>query len=833
MKKIYTFVMTMCTCALFVNAQSVIETKKNISEVKLQFENVAKEQTLPPTLSNFYVGNVPSGTYNEVHGNYVKTSDGGFAVSGYCNDQATPVLNGDGGYLMKLDASANVQWTYSVYPTGINKIWIESVFQASDGNYYLTGVYNNGSAVDNYMFIKKINSSGSLVWTRFYKESGTSDHDNPIVIESSGGNLYACYQQGFDVGFFEFNSGSGSIVAGQHGRTVCGCMGTLLRAKMTSTGKIGLLTGGRIVYFNPTGSVNMLHQVGGYDFLEAGGFIYFITTQTKALTKYYYYGTSIGSALWSKKYEYYPSDVYETFLGITLASDLNVIAHGRSQHTQTGSARLHHYMKIDASNGNVIWANCSGAMGEVIYNTDEMSPLITKSNGDYAVFVNTGYTTTTGYDVGLLEITSGGSYNGCYDNAFTPTVSVLTASTPATQSPVTLTVVPTSTLYAGVMTEGPGTITKYLGCNAASGSSPTAAFSMTNSGCINQAVSLSNSSTGNPSPTFVWSSNPSSGVSFAPSTTNANSVTFANTGTYTITLAATNTVGTNSTTHVITIATCTTGGGGGGNNCDSLKNITNPASIAIYFADTYAPNDSGYISGTNKYCDKGKYEKYTSGVAGQQLYGIRARIYKSSGSGSATFKVYNDAAGNPGSVIGSKTVLLNSMTSTQYAYITLTTPINVTTPYYIGFDVPGGGCSTLDTLVVFTNNFSTGGGTANMGYEQWSDNSWHTYNSTYAVTLNHYMFPIFCAPGTSIDQVMMNSELFTIYPNPGTGKYKIRNEYFNEFSIEVRDNLGKLVLVNDKLKNNEELDISGLSNGIYLVNIKTSGGVIVKKLFKN
>jgi len=69
-----------------------------------------------------------------------------------------------------------------------------------------------------------------------------------------------------------------------------------------------------------------------------------------------------------------------------------------------------------------------------------------------------------------------------------------------------------------------------------------------------------NVSTGNPIPTYSWSTNPSAGVTYSPGSTDMNpSVIFPSAGIYTVTCAATNSVGTGTSAMTVTVDVCDVG----------------------------------------------------------------------------------------------------------------------------------------------------------------------------------------------------------------------------------------------------------------------------------
>ncbi len=90
---------------------------------------------------------------------------------------------------------------------------------------------------------------------------------------------------------------------------------------------------------------------------------------------------------------------------------------------------------------------------------------------------------------------------------------------------------------------------------------PTSSFSLSLSTlCVNSSITTSNTSIGSPTPTFSWVANPSNGVGFLPSSTAINpTVQFANSGSYTITCIATNSIGTNNSSKIVNVSSCNVG----------------------------------------------------------------------------------------------------------------------------------------------------------------------------------------------------------------------------------------------------------------------------------
>jgi hypothetical protein len=90
-----------------------------------------------------------------------------------------------------------------------------------------------------------------------------------------------------------------------------------------------------------------------------------------------------------------------------------------------------------------------------------------------------------------------------------------------------------------------------------------------------------------------------------------------------------------------------------------------------------------------------------------------------------------------------------------------------------------------------------------------------------------------CVPG--IKNENLKDEL-CLYPNPGTGIFKIKNNSFNYHNciLTIRDLLGKCVFKESLIEEKESIDLTHLNDGVYfytveLNNRKTSGKLIIEK----
>ena len=131
----------------------------------------------------------------------IQTSDGGYALIGYSDssDGDVSVNNGNRDFwVVKIDASGAIHWEKSFGYAGIDEG--VSILETSDNHFILSGVldvsasggdgnfgrYSTMHAGGDYWSIK-INSTGDLVWSRFY---GGSFTDAPTgILEDTNNNL--------------------------------------------------------------------------------------------------------------------------------------------------------------------------------------------------------------------------------------------------------------------------------------------------------------------------------------------------------------------------------------------------------------------------------------------------------------------------------------------------------------------------------------------------------------------------------------------------------------------------------------------------------------------
>jgi PKD repeat protein len=419
-----------------------------------------------------------------------------------------------------------------------------------------------------------------------------------------------------------------------------------------------------------------------------------------------------------------------------------------------------------------------------------------------------------------------------------------------------------------------GTFRSQLSASAAtlctiSSSAPTASFSIPATGCNNSAVTVSNLSTGSPAPNYSWSSNPSAGVSFNPNITAvAPTINFTTPGTYTISVAATNSLGTNSNTKVISITSCSAAVLCG----DTITNVTTTGTLGLATAgsDTATPGCSpkaGYLMGSNCYDDKEKAEffafsKYSSitspkiksvivifykdgtrGTGGNSATAVNLKLYNgtmaSGPTGTATpFGQVNANIGNILAVTATNSVNYVGLQPTVYTnpilrpyrYI-LPTPVNApaTNGFFASVTIP---TAAGDTAVIMDDGSLLTG----TNWELWSDNSWHNLSTAWGgYDASMAILPEMQCGVTAINKNSVLDANVSLHPNPSNGLVNIVATLPNSQSLEisVHNSLGQLISSTKHTgvtSNVFTMDLNEYSNGVYFVTINNGEEKIVKRL---
>lgn len=343
---------------------------------------------------------------------------------------------------------------------------------------------------------------------------------------------------------------------------------------------------------------------------------------------------------------------------------------------------------------------------------------------------------------------------------------------------------------------------------------------------VGTSINFTDLSTGSPT-TWSWSfpgANPSSSTQQNP--TNIN---YPSAGTYNVSLTATN--GNGSNTHTKNGYIIVTSGGTGG--CDTVSNI--PAS---WTPSLLMSSNGGYVSGHNGYMDIAKAEIFSQAIpANYEAVGLLIDFGVAKNANSTnTFNMqfWSGTGGTPGSSLVTTTktyaAAAADVTGGNLTYAAVA-PTTLTSPYFAGvsFTYAAG-----DTLAI--KHTATGEVAICTAWEQWSDQSWVAFDGTggWGVVAAMAIYPILCDP-TGVNEPVKNG--IVIYPNPTSGQLIIHNS--NNTSLpavfKINNMIGQTVMQQElsSFSGTHYMDLSGLENGLYLVEVITGNTQMVYRIMLN
>ena len=104
-------------------------------------------------------------------------------------------------YIMKTDADGNPEWTVIEASANNNNDWARDVVQTDDGNYVVTGTWND-DGWNSKAALRKYNSSGELMWA--YNYSSSVANEAYEILETDEGDLVFAGYSGTQHGAYIF-----------------------------------------------------------------------------------------------------------------------------------------------------------------------------------------------------------------------------------------------------------------------------------------------------------------------------------------------------------------------------------------------------------------------------------------------------------------------------------------------------------------------------------------------------------------------------------------------------------------------------------------------------
>lgn len=259
---------------------------------------------------------------------------------------------------------------------------------------------------------------------------------------------------------------------------------------------------------------------------------------------------------------------------------------------------------------------------------------------------------------------------------------------------------------------------------------------------------------------------------------------------------------------------------------------------------TYGAGADGYVAGTNAYGDVAKAQKYDLATYSLGLpatvSGVAMIIPYVTGTGNITAKVYSDASGLPGTLLGtSLPVGLATVNTNTYTTFVFSSSVNLTgTVFHVALDFSATNPVAGDTVIVAQTDDGCTANTVDGSTEQLSDNSWQTFTTASPAgwgftSTDLAIFPIITAE--IVTGVKANTaSVATISPNPSNGIFNVTLKSNSDVNVTVANAIGQVV-VNKSFTSTEAVsfDLSNQNNGVYFVTITNGNSKTVKKVVLN
>jgi len=264
--------------------------------------------------SEYYWAKTYGGTGTDVAESIIKTTDGGFLVSGIANHVGPGEFDWS---ITKVSSDGEIIWQ-KTFSGSIGSLWSQSLQQTTDGNYIVTGYTESFGAGETDAWILKFDSGGEILWQKAY---GGSSNNVLRSIQQTADNGYITVGSNGDVLVMKLHS-NGDIMwqktyganGGESGASILQTSdGGYIIAGGTSSFAIGDMdnTDTFVLKLNNAGDVSWVktYNKGGWDsgyyIHEVQGEGYILGGETFSLDGWVYRLLKLdysGNVVWDKRY---------------------------------------------------------------------------------------------------------------------------------------------------------------------------------------------------------------------------------------------------------------------------------------------------------------------------------------------------------------------------------------------------------------------------------------------------------------------------------------------------------------------------------------------------
>jgi len=247
------------------------------------------------------------------------------------------------------------------------------------------------------------------------------------------------------------------------------------------------------------------------------------------------------------------------------------------------------------------------------------------------------------------------------------------------------------------------------------------------------------------------------------------------------------------------------------NNCDSVSNLVIESPYHIYeFSSAW-----GYMGGTNGNNFAEWADLYTGTVGGYitEIWFMPGKVYAGTPSSFVKFNVYqaNQPSSGPGSILGSQNVLVNSMQVDQWNQIILTSPISVTSNFFLGFQVNYS--NPQDTFCILSNSPQV----QNTAWFKYPIIGWMSYANFMNNQVNtHYAMAARICDSPTSNSAFVKSSHPKVFPNPATNSINVFDDALID-KIYLYNIKGEIVYESNVADYQTTINIENFPAGNYFI----------------
>lgn len=252
----------------------------------------------------------------------------------------------------------------------------------------------------------------------------------------------------------------------------------------------------------------------------------------------------------------------------------------------------------------------------------------------------------------------------------------------------------------------------------------------------------------------------------------------------------------------------------------------------LYYADYYAPHDSGTVTGNNIYGDLEKAQLYVN-TQTVVVTGCLALVHASASGNvniNGTIKIYskNSITGYPQTLLAtSLPVQQSAIVNNVYNTFVFSPPVTITSDFFVSYPLPQ---NAGDTIAVYST-YVTCHSPTTLAYEMAGGNVWGKIKTNWGFAgtddLDLALLPLIQNNSTGINPSTQKNIFFA---NDNSNLIFSDNEVGAEMSIV---NIQGQICKNELLSDNK-VEISQLPSGLYYFFLKNESGILLKaKFIKN